>query len=286
MEKNNILKTFNVEKTLMTLISVTAYLFLCLFSPIQMADGNQGTILGVLCKYNKGELLAYGTFYSVGTILNSFRDMQWFLVLLPIIVSLYPVMVMKEKFFSHSYYNQVIREGRKRYSRKYLAEAVRYVIAVNNLSLIMFFIVICMKFPWGEDLNGNGLTGITYIVPMAKVCLMTTLVALLLLCISFVIMNISGDIFFAITLPMLICYIGYKVLNIHLIYIRKSYGTDFPDRSLRLEIFNPAYLIHADLVFEKTFGMNITVLYSALSIVVLVMIYAIYRWMNRRVYGS
>ena len=99
------------------------------------------------------------------------------------------------------------------------------------------------------------------------------------------IMNISGDVFFAITLPMLICYIGYKVLNIHMIYIRKIYGMDFPNRVLRVEILNPAYLINADLAFENTFGVNVAVLYCALLIVVLAMIYAIYRWMNRKVYG-
>lgn len=60
---------------------------------------------------------------------------------------------------------------------------------------------------------------------------------------------------------------------------------DFPDRCLRYEIFNPAYLINADLSFEKTFGVNIAVLYSVLSIVVIAMLYSIYRWMNRKVYG-
>lgn len=252
---------------------------------MEMPSGDKGTIMAVLCKYNKSELIGYGDFYSVGTILDSFRDMQWYVVLLPVIVSLYPIILMKEKFFSNSYYYRVTREGRKYYSGKTLVEAVGYTTAVNNLSLILFFIIICMKFPCIDILEGKEMSGSIYIVHMAKICLMTTLVSLLLLCISLVIMNISGDVFFAITLPMLICYIGYKVLNIHMIYIRKIYGMDFPNRVLRVEILNPAYLINADLAFENTFGVNVAVLYCALLIVVLAMIYAIYRWMNRKVYG-
>lgn len=279
------MKKINIEKTLMILISIAAYVVLCLFSPMEMPSGDKGTVMAVLCKYNKSELIGYGDFYSVGTILDSFRDMQWYVVLLPVIVSLYPIILMKEKFFSNSYYYRVTREGRKYYSGKTLVEAVGYTTAVNNLSLILFFIIICMKFPCIDILEGKEMSGSIYIVHMAKICLMTTLVSLLLLCISLVIMNISGDVFFAITLPMLICYIGYKVLNIHMIYIRKIYGMDFPNRVLRVEILNPAYLINADLAFENTFGVNVAVLYCALLIVVLAMIYAIYRWMNRKVYG-
>lgn len=70
----------------------------------------------------------------------------------------------------------------------------------------------------------------------------------------------------------------------HDIY-QEIYGMDFPNRVLRVEILNPAYLINADLAFENTFGVNVAVLYCALLIVVLAMIYAIYRWMNRKVYG-
>ena len=55
---------------------------------------------------------------------------------------------------------------------------------------------------------------------------------------------------------------------------------DFPNRVLRVEILNPAYLINADLAFENTFGVNVAVLYCALLIVVLAMIYAIYRWIS------
>ena len=101
------MKKINIEKTLMILISIAAYVVLCLFSPMEMPSGDKGTIMAVLCKYNKSELIGYGDFYSVGTILDSFRDMQWYVVLLPVIVSLYPIILMKEKFFSNSYYYRV-----------------------------------------------------------------------------------------------------------------------------------------------------------------------------------
>lgn len=178
------MKKINIEKTLMIIISVTAYISLCLFSPMEMPDGDKKTIMAVLCKYNKSELIGYGAFYSIGTVLNCFRDMQWYVVILPVIVSLYPVIIMREKFFSPSYYYQVTRVGRKCYSRINLIESAGYVIAVNNLSLILFFIIICMKFPWTEIIDGAEITGSIDIMPMAKICLTTTLVALLLLCIT------------------------------------------------------------------------------------------------------
>jgi len=67
------MKKINIEKTLMILISIAAYVVLCLFSPMEMPSGDKGTIMAVLCKYNKSELIGYGDFYSVGTILDSFR---------------------------------------------------------------------------------------------------------------------------------------------------------------------------------------------------------------------
>lgn len=269
----------------MILISIMVYVALCLLAPVGMPDGNQGTILALLRSYKKNELIDYGVFYSAETILKGFRDMQWYVVLLPVITSLYPMCNIKEKFFSPVYYYQVSRAGRKNYVRKNLLEAVGYTAAVNNLSLVFFFVIICMRFPWIDIRDGVETIGGINIAPMAKICLTTTLEAILLLCISLIMMNIFADVFFAMTLPMLMCYMGYKVINLHLIYLRKQYGLDYPESSLRWEILNPSYLVNADNGFERAFGMNVGVLYSVFIIVILSMLYAIYRWMNRRVYG-
>ena len=53
------MKKINIEKTLMILISIAAYVVLCLFSPMEMPSGDKGTIMAVLCKYNKSELIGW-----------------------------------------------------------------------------------------------------------------------------------------------------------------------------------------------------------------------------------
>lgn len=233
-----------------------------------------------------------GEQFSAYMLLMGFRDMEWYIVILPVLVSFVSVYNFYDEWFGGIYCMAVTRSSRSRYALQSAFTAVLTAVAVSAVAVPLFALLLRLKFPSYDSMEiapDMSMVGAIYgaavwdrVLTFLKMYLNILLVSAVMAEIAILFLLLLRDCFFSLTIPMMLNYLGDKVLHMHLIALRERYGLDYSQAHMRWEILNPVFLISMDLHFEETFFLHIAVYFLALLFVVMFLLVGIIRLMRVR----
>lgn len=130
------------------LICIVGIMLLCFTSrfPGSDVDLHEMTLMAFVT-YGKSQLLQMGEMASSYSVAVSFRDMGWFIVLLPVMSVLPVVSEFAEEWFSGHYYISISRTTRIKYTIKWMTKAAAETFVGVVSGIILYFILVYIKFP-------------------------------------------------------------------------------------------------------------------------------------------
>lgn len=130
------------------LICIVGIMLLCFTSrfPGSDVDLHEMTLMAFVT-YGKSQLLQMGEMASSYSVAVSFRDMEWFIVLLPVMSVLPVVSEFAEEWFSGHYYMSISRTTRIKYTMKWMTKAAAETFVGVVSGIILYFILVYIKFP-------------------------------------------------------------------------------------------------------------------------------------------
>lgn len=274
-------------------LAVLLYVLICFCAKaIEWTDNNPPSLLYMTFFCTKEQLSAMGEQFSAYMLLMSFQNMEWYIVILPVLVSFLSVYNFYDEWFGGIYYMSVTRTSRVSYALQSLISAVLTAVAVSAVAILLFALLLRLKFPSYDSMAIEpnlsivgaiyGMTVWERLLTFLKMYLNILLVSAVMAEITILFLLLLRDCFFSLTIPMMLNYIGYKVLHMHLIALRERYGLDYAESHMRWEILNPVVLIGMDRHFEDTFSLHIAVYFLALLSVVVLLLIGMTRLMRAR----
>lgn len=274
-------------------LAVLLYVLICFCAKaVEWTDNNPPSLLYMAFFCSKEQLFRLGEQFSAYMLLMSFRDMEWYIVILPVLVSFLAVYDFYDEWFGGIYYMSVTRTDRVRYALQSLLSAVLTAVVVSGTAILLFALLMRLKFPSYDSMVIEpdmsivgmifGMTVWDRVISFLKMYLNILFLSAIMSEIAILLLLLLKDCFFSLTIPMMLNYMGHKVLHMHLIALRERYGLDYPASCMRWEILNPVVLIGMDTHFEATFSLNLSVYFLALLSVTVLLLMGIIRLMRVR----
>ena len=128
------------------LICIVGIMLLCFTSrfPGSDVDLHEMTLMAFVT-YGKSQLLQMGEMASSYSVAVSFRDMEWFIVLLPVMSVLPVVSEFAEEWFSGHYYMSISRTTRIKYTMKWMTKAAAETFVGVVSGIILYFILVYIQ---------------------------------------------------------------------------------------------------------------------------------------------
>ena len=254
-----------------------------------IGDGNglDTTIWQAFFQYTKAELADMGEFGASYQAVIGFRDSDWFVVLLPALVSFPFVYDFDEQWFGGNYYLVVSRQTKRRYAVQTMLRAAGtgFCILISGTLIYTFFAV--LKFPCGISepeqsaiAASYGATILQRGVYFIRELLHTGCLSALLVMISVLLTVILKNRFLALSLPVLIEYMSSKLL-----YVFQRYRFLQENDSVAgafVEFLLPSKHLYYDQSFAASFGVSYGFYLMFLLFVFVVMMVVFLRMVERR----
>lgn len=244
------------------IIIVVIYLLVLLMqTPAGFYIENHRNLIYIAMHYSKMELANMGEMMSAYSIIMNIRDFKWYVVLLPVLSTFIGAKVIFGNYVEGTYKFGVTRVGKKKYAILSMVEAIIYVVLVNVLAISLFSIIVYCFYPSGNDfdglveyslfsLNSNNKLFSAFLLMVTNIIL----VSIIYMELTILIVVLVKDLFIGVSAPMVLTYLGYMALNLHLLKLTDEYGFDYPLERLKMEIINPAQLIMMELNYEIIFN--------------------------------
>lgn len=275
------------------LICVLGTLLLCGFSRFYGNAGSTEEVsLYAWLHYSREELLLMGEQASAYFVMISFSDMEWFMVLLPLLAAFPTVTDFAEQWFGGYYYPSISRKTRKRYAAEWMLRAALRGFFCIVTGIFIYFILVYCKFPhygeFGVDANSSMIAmayganaGKRLAVLLIKVLHTGLLAAVLAMC-AVLLVALCKDGFFAISSLVLTEYFSKKLHSAYegeLIVRYFNRGKEEPMLCKIIRFFFPSNHLYYDQTFYVEYGIG----YWLYLIFIGLLIAGIFLWFYRLV---
>lgn len=265
-------------------VAVLVVFFLCLCSnTMGVGAGREETVVWNMLLHDTQEgLYSQGEEYSAYYVIMSFRNMEWFAVLLPLVAAFPFLHNFADEWLTGNYYMGIARQGRRHYALvKMFAAAITGCLVICS-GVLMYVAVVTLKFPSYESFHlmedestvaflygaGKSQRLLAFIKSLLHVGMLggiSSMVALLLV-------TACKDRFFALTIPMMAAYLSTKAANYYLLFVRNTYGWETPPLKVELmELLIPSMYLNLEQSFRYWFGISDFFWYGYLLLIMLLL---------------
>ena len=252
------------------LICIVGIMLLCFTSrfPGSDVDLHEMTLMAFVT-YGKSQLLQMGEMASSYSVAVSFRDMEWFIVLLPVMSVLPVVSEFAEEWFSGHYYLSISRTTRIKYTMKWMTKAAAETFVGVVSGIILYFILVYIKFPVyllsGDAAESSVIANVYGTTIAARgfhlgvSVIHTGMLASVFAMLSIVITIICKECFYAVSGFVLAEYFSKKLSSAYegfLLYQYYDNGEKIPARYNAIRFLFPSNHLFYDRSFYSDFGIK------------------------------
>lgn len=220
-------------------------------------------------RYSREELLLMGEEASAYSVMASFRDMEWFIVFLPLLAAFSTVTDFAEQWFSGYYYPSISRKTRRRYAAEWMLRAAFRGFACIVAGILVYFLLVYCKFPryeeFGLDTDASmiamayGKTEAQRFLTLVFKVFHTGLLAAVFAMGSVALTVFWKDSFFAVSGLVLVEYFSKKLYGAYegsLIVRYYSQGQEVPTIGRIFRFFFPSNHLYYDQSFAFEYGVG------------------------------
>lgn len=267
-------------------------IILCIAPVGNMALDKEIPLYRAVFTLSDKDLLLAGEYMSSYNIVMSIHAYEWFVIISPVIFCFTAIRGLKEALFGGAYAYTVTRISKAKYVKIEFVSTIICTIMAVIAGFLIFTLAVYVKFPNLDRFNIPeeysvvrriyGLTGGARLLSYLKMLGNIIMVSILMAELSVLFLICFKDVFYALNIPMLIMYLGTKLLNLHLNLLRKKYGLMYSFRRLIPELFNPYYLlVSMPEDFGRITGMGDIWYFSGFTIVLIILAFMIVKIMNK-----
>lgn len=243
------------------------YMFILIVMPLPIEGANTSdSLLYIILNYSREEIVNLGELGSAYNIVVNLRSFNWYVVLLPVITTFCGAQIINDYYIDGIYKFAITRTTRKKYAIQSIASGIISCTMINVIGVILFASVVYLFFPalseYGLSCDeniicmvyGNSFASrIGYIITM-----LVNIILVSILCFEIIValLFLIKDMFYAVSTPMVLMYLGQMIMNYHYLALNRKYGIDFSMTKLKAEIFNLPSLVRMDKDFTLIFGLN------------------------------
>lgn len=231
-------------------IAVAMFVVSCLMHSISIvATGENINIVKAAFKYSKSYFVIMGEDMSAYTLINGIRDFEWFSVVFPIFVAFPFVYTFINEWKSSVYMMSVTRCGEKAYVfRKIICASVSGATVVLA-GMLVISILIYLMYPSVSDFPIHEITDMAYgendlarFGYYMRMILNLSIQGALCAVVSAILVVLLDDMFYALSIPMIVEYLCKKIINYYYLWLRDndmdySLKNSFPVLFLPIEQF-------------------------------------------------
>lgn len=243
-------------------IAVVLVVLLCGCVRLDGIFDSMVSVIKAYVSYSHAELLGYGEYASAYCVVMYFLEQEWFAVLFPVLAAFPCVYEFADEWLSGNYYITVSRTNKNKYCMgRFVSTAISGALVII-VGILIFTLLIYVKFPALSEYSEDSLflfgtqTGGQLFWQYIKRVLHLGMHGALSGVIAVVIMIVVRDRFYALSIPMMIEFIGVKIDAVYISYLIEKYGFSYPHSSQIPRLLNPACHLDMDQTFEGSFGLS------------------------------
>lgn len=267
-------------------ISVIAFVVVCFMYKIYILQTNETVSLLKLCtKYKHSELVIMGEDLCAYRIIDGVRYFEWFAVVFPVITAFPFAYSFANEWKSSVYMMSVTRCGEKRYVLKNIFGAMVSGFLVAVLGMLVVSALVYLMFPGISAFEYHEMIDMSYGDTAYKligfylkmVFNLGLQGAMCALCATLLVV-ICDDMFYALTIPMMIEYLSMKLTNYYLLWIRNN-NIELNSKTNIPMILNPNEQFFMDVrseIYNFKYGVYVLVC-GILTVLIGVLLYKLMR---------
>lgn len=141
------LKVINNRKLWICCLCIVAMALLCFLSPFPSGDPDEKeTVLKVWLNIDREQLLQMDEMASIYSVAAGFRNMEWFIVLLPLVTVVPGIFEFSEVWFGGNFYLNALRGTKKQFARKWLTESAWKAFLCVGCGIVLYIVLVAVKF--------------------------------------------------------------------------------------------------------------------------------------------
>ena len=264
------LKVINNRKLWICCLCIVAMALLCFLSPFPSGDPDvKETVLKVWLSTDREQLLQMDEMASIYSVAAGFRNMEWFIVLLPLVAVVPGIFEFSEVWFGGNFYLAALRGTKKQFARKWVLECAWKAFLCVGCGIVLCIVLVAIKFlpldAYVNDVSESmiamvyGETLLRRIGWLLLAIVHTGLLAAVLAITALVLTVLWGESFFAISSLVLLEYFSKKMASGYVGVVYERYeagGLPVPLNVRLVEFLFPSNHLFYDRSFQYEFGVS------------------------------
>ncbi|WP_296115509.1 hypothetical protein [uncultured Eubacterium sp.] len=264
------LKVINNRKLWICCLCIVAMALLCFLSPFPSGDPDvKETVLKVWLSTDRAQLLQMDEMASIYSVAAGFRNMEWFIVLLPLVAVVPGIFEFSEVWFGGNFYLTALRGTKKQFARNWLLESAWKAFLCVGCGIGLYIVLIAVKFlPLDAYVNDVSESMIAMVYGdtllqrsgwLLLAIVHTGLLAAVLAITALVLTVLWGESFFAISSLVLLEYFSKKMASGYVGVVYERYeagGLPVPLNVRLVEFLFPSNHLFYDRSFQYEFGVS------------------------------
>lgn len=141
------LKVINNRKLWICCLCIVTTTLLCFLSPFPGGDPDvKETVLKVWLSTDREQLLQMDEMASIYSVAAGFRNMEWFIVLLPLVAVVPGIFEFSEVWFGGNFYLTALRGTKKQFTGKCLLESAWKAFLCVGSGIVLYIVLVAVKF--------------------------------------------------------------------------------------------------------------------------------------------
>ncbi|WP_288775183.1 hypothetical protein [uncultured Eubacterium sp.] len=263
------LKVINNRKLWICCLCIAATTLLCFLTPFPSGDPDvKETVLKVWLSTDREQLLQMDEMASIYSVAAGFRNMEWFIVLLPLVAVVPGTFEFSEVWFGGNFYLAALRGTKKQFARKWVLECAWKAFLCVGCGIGLYIVLVAVNFlPLDAYVNdvSESIIAIVYGDTLLQrsgwlllAIVHTGLLAAVFAMMALVLTVLWEDSFFAISCLVLLEYFSKKMASgyVGVVYERyESGGLPVPLKVRLVEFLFPSNHLFYDRSFQYAFGL-------------------------------
>ena len=264
------LKVINNRKLWICCLCIVAMALLCFLSPFPSGDPDvKETVLKVWLSTDRAQLLQMDEMASIYSVAAGFRNMEWFIVLLPLVAVVPGIFEFSEVWFGGNFFLNALRGTKKQFARKWLIESAWKAFACVGCGIVLYIVLVAVKFlPLDAYVNdvSESMIAMVYgeklfqrIIWLLLAIVHTGLLAVVFAMTALVLTVLWEESFFAISSLVLLEYFSKKMASGYVGVVYERYeagGLPVPLNVRLVEFLFPSNHLFYDRSFQYEFGVS------------------------------
>lgn len=243
------------------MIAVVLVVLLCGCVRLDAVFESTISVIKAYVSYSHAELLGYGEYASAYYVVMYFLEQEWFSVLFPVLAAFPCVYEFADEWLSGNYYITVSRTNKNKYCiGRFVSTAISGALVII-VGVLIFALLIYIRFPALSEYPADELflfgmqTGGQLLLQFVKRVLHLGMHGALSAIIAVVLMIVLEDRFYALSIPMMIEFMGIKIDGVYISHLVEKYGYSYPHITQIPRLLNPACHLDMDQTFVGSIGL-------------------------------